>query len=367
MQHRRRDVLRGLAAGGLVSVASLAGCTQLPTGETEPEQRERPSYHRYVPAADDGEGTFFVALDFRRFRELEDRDLESELPEGANVDFEDGGGLEDADPMLAYPAAGLFVGVLGLSFGLVPYGFGSDVAGGFASGGFGSETPTPDGDGGERGDDGPAQVDTAVMLDGAFVFDGSFEPETIAEAAEGFERTDERDGFAVYEGTDDGESLISTEGLGFAVSEDALVALFGQDDGDEPRAKLDGVLDVVAGDAGRLSEDGDADWALRRAGHGLVTLGGWGVDPDETEQADGVEIDSVLEGATGLVTSLSVPDERARSDVAAVFPEGETPDSEQIEDELGASATDREVEVDGTRVSVTATWSVEEGTATDTP
>lgn len=366
---RRRDVLRGIAAGGLATVTGLAGCTQLPT-DAGGEQAERPGYHTYVPAeGSDSEGAFFIALDFERFRDLESRDLESELPANASVDLENGSGFENADPMLAYPAAGLLVGVLGLSFGLVPYGFADDVASGFASGGLGGETPTPTPDGGAQQteeEEGPAQVDTAVMVDGAFVFEGSFEPAAIGEAAEGFEQTDERDGLAVYEGTE-GESLLDTSNLAFAVGEELLVALFGQDDGDDPRATLDRVLDVAAGDADRMSGDEDADWTLRTAGHGLVAIGGWGVDPEEagTGQAEGsVQVDSVLEGARGLVSSLSVPSEEARADIAAVFPEGETPDSEQLEEELGASADTREIETDGTRVSVTATWAVGGGTNT---
>jgi len=366
--HRRREVLRGIAAGGLAAVTGLAGCTELPTGGTE--QAERPSYHTYVPAENaDDEGAFFVALDLARFRELESRDLDSHLPESADVDIENGSGLEDADPMLSYPAAGLLVGILGLSFGLVPYGFGTDVASGFASGGVGGETPTPDGDEStETEDSGPAQVDTAAMLTGALVFEGTFDPEAIGEAAEGFEQTDERDGLTVYEGTD-GETMLDTSNLAFAVGETRLVALLNPDDGTDPRAELDRVLDVAVGDADRLSENEDADWTLRTAGHGLVAIGGWGVDPDETEaaQTGAVEVDSALESARGLTSSLSVAGEDARTDVAAVFPEGETPDREELESELGTSASDREIEVDGTRVSVTATWPVEKGTPTDAP
>lgn len=367
---RRRDVLQGLTAVGMASMASVAGCTGLIPGSEE--QRDRPSYYQYVPAERNDEGTFFITVDIEQIRDLEAQDLEGKLPEGASVDFEDPEGLGDADPMVAYPTAGLVVSVFAMAFGLVPYGFGTDLASGFgvtspSDPGAGTPTETAT----TETEEPATQVDTMVMLDGAFVFDGTFDSETLTSDIEGFEPAGEWDGFEVYEGVE-GESLIDTQNLAFAVAKDVLVALYG-DDTDDPRGRLDAVLDTVIGDADRLSSSDDPDWALRTAGHGLVTIGGWGVDPDAMDSGsaspeDELQIESVLDGADGVVSSLGVEADqrRARADVAAVYPEDDTPSREAIEDSLGTSAPERTIEIDGTRVAVTASWPAEDATTTDT-
>lgn len=336
-------------------------------------QNERPTYHRYVPSADSGsEGTFFVSLDLERFRELEERNLQT-LPGDANVDLQSEGSMENADPMVAYPAVSLVVAILGMSFGLIPYGFSSDIATGIAGDGVGAGTAAPNGsEGATETEETPVRVDAMTLVENAFVFDGSFDTAAIGEASDGFEKANERDGFVVYEGVES-DSFVDTTGLGFAVSDDTLVALLDSDEAtDPPGERIDHLLDVATGATDRMSADADADWTLRRAGHGLVSIGGWGVDPDNAsagpkQVSDELEIKSVLDSADGLVSSLALESDQFRADVAAVYPEGETPDREKIEGELGTSAAEREIEVDGTRVAVTARWPVETATPTDTP
>lgn len=363
----RRDVLGGIA--GMASMATLAGCTGFVPGGAG--GNELPAYHRYVAAEGSGEeGVFFATLDVARLRELEEAALEEGLPEGGGMDG--GGGVDEPDPLLAYPAAGIFVVALGVSFGLFPYGFGEEIAAGLSEAPVGGGTETPaDGEAEtETADDG-SRIDSMVLVSGAVVVEGSFDEDVLAEAASGFARDGEYRGYAVYVGGE-GESMLDTSGLAFAVESGTLVALLG-DEHDDPRAAIDAAIDVAAGDGERLSDDEDADWALRTAGHGLTALGGWGVDPDEIQPADeapdrNVGIESVLDSARGLVSSLSVdgPGGSTTATVAAVYPEGETPTREQLEADLGTSATSRKVEVDGTRVTVTATWSVEGTAGTET-
>lgn len=344
-------------AGG--TLAAVAGCIDLPTSESG--QRDRPGYHRYVPARDAGgeQGTFFVTLDMAGLRELEGSGANFDDAFPTDLDLQSSDSLEDVDPLLAYPAVGVFAAALGIGFGLVPYGFGDQVLAGF-TGGDDTESATAT--------ETDNRVDTAVLLEGSFVLAGTFDPAVVDESVESFERTDERDGYDIYEGTGDDSSLMDTEGLAFAVSEEAIVALSGSEDG-EPRPRLDRVLDTATGAGDRLSGDGDGDWALRTAGHGEVALGGFGVEPDGTDGSTGggdVDIESVFQRADGLVSSLDVESDHATGTIAAVFPEGETPDRESIEAEVGASADGREVEIDGTRVSVAGTWEYEPGTATPT-
>ena len=366
----RRDLLRGLAATGLASIAATAGCTT--AGPLGGERRELPSYHRYVPAdGPEGDGVFYASLDMARLRALEDGAVEEGLPEGASPGDGDDWGSQDADPLVTYPAAGLFVVALGVGFGLVPYGFSDEVAGGFSETPIGEGTPTPGGSaGGSTEAEGETRIDTMVLHSAAIVLEGTFEPAAIADAAEGFERAGERGGFAVYVGGE-GESMFDVGNLAFAVSEDALVALV-NDDREDPRGRLEAAIDVAAGDGERLSGGSDADWALRTAGHGFTALGGWGLDPDEaapTRSGPGEElgVDSVLDDADGLVSSLAYDEATPATEatVAAVYPEGGTPSRERLAEELGTSATEREIEVDGTRVTVTGRWTVEGSTDTE--
>ena len=57
--------------------------------------------------------------------------------------------------------------------------------------------------------------------------------------------------------------------------------------------------------------------------------------------------------------SLTLEESELSGDMAAVYPENETPDRETVATTVGNTADEREVEVDDTRVSVTGTWSVE--------
>ena len=365
---RRRDVLCGIAGAGLASTVPLAGCTGFSPGGTG--EKPLPAYHRFVPAEGSGdEGVFFATLDVAGLRELEEDALEEDLPEGSGL----GGGASggEPDPLLAYPAAGIFVVALGVSFGLFPYGFGEEISFGL------SEAPVEDGtessaDGETETADDASRIDSMVLVPGAVAMEGSFDEDRLAEAASGFARDGEHGGYATYVGGE-GESMMDTGDLAFAVDGETLFALIG-DDHDDPRVALEAAIDVANGDAERLADDADAEWALRTAGHGFSVLGGWGTDPDEVEPTDGgpgggggsggFDVESVLDDARGLVSSLAVDGTAGTTTatVAAVYPEGETPTREQLEADLGASATEREVEVDGTRVAVTATWSVEETT-----
>lgn len=57
--------------------------------------------------------------------------------------------------------------------------------------------------------------------------------------------------------------------------------------------------------------------------------------------------------------SLDLAETELTGEMAAVYPEEETPDREEVERHAGNTADEQEVEVDDTRVSVTGTYANE--------
>ncbi|PSQ42322.1 hypothetical protein BRD07_03795 [Halobacteriales archaeon QS_9_68_42] len=132
---------------------------------------------------------------------------------------------------------------------------------------------------------------------------------------------------------------------------------------------------MEAGEEDRFADrNDDAEWTLGRAGDGHLAVGFWGDSggesdsDDESDADDGFEdpgFDSGLDeteslgDARGEVYSLALAETELTGEMAAVYPEEETPDREEVERHVGNTADEQEVEVDDTRVSVTGTWSVE--------
>ncbi|WP_336134021.1 hypothetical protein [Natronomonas amylolytica] len=357
MTLHRRDVLKTAAA---VPLAAVAGCTGV-LGDGE-----KPSYSDSTPGdgANDDAGVFFVHIDaewLRAYDGEEELPYAEEFPDAVDIDVGSDSAPVEVDPLVGYPTAGLLIGSIGLGFGLLPYGFADRLLGPLGEEELGEETSENDTESATETDaaGSDVRVDSMLLVDGVGVFRGSFEADTIVAASEGFEPDGERNGFDIYEGT--GEGFLSTEGLAFAVREDALVTLL---DGE---SDLDAVLDTIAGETERLADDDDGGWALETAGHGHVTLGAWGIDPEAGETAGGeadtdqfVESGPVLESASGVVSSVTLGPEEGTASLAAVYPEGETPDRAAIENEVGTSATTRDVSIDGTRVAIDGTWRVAE-------
>jgi hypothetical protein len=364
MDLHRRDVLKATAALPLVTAA---GCTGVLDGG------ETPAYNDSTPkdGANDDAGVFFVHIDaewLRRYDGEEELPYAEELPDAVDIDIGSDTAPVNVDPLVAYPTAGLLIGSIGLGFGLVPYGFADRLLGPLGEGELPEETADNDTDTSTATPDSgnELRVDSMLLVDGVGVFRGSFDADAVVAASEGFEPGEERGDFEVYEGT--GEGFLSTEGLAFAVREDTLVTLL------DSESSLDTVLDTIAGETERFGEGDDSGWALETAGNGHVTLGAWGIDPEAGATSDGeadtgqfVESGPVLESATGLVSSFTLGPEEGTASLAAVYPEGEVPDRATIENEIGTSATTRDVSVDGVRVAVDGTWRVAaESTATET-
>lgn len=351
----RRDLLKTATA---LSLATIAGCTGVLDGG------ESPDYAEAIPhdGADEDAGVFFVHIDaewLRAFDGEEELPYAEEFSGAVDIDPDPDTPPADADPLLAYPTAGLVVGALGIGFGLFPYGFGDVILGGLNEEVVPDETDQNQTPEEETEVDATVRIDSMLLVDGVGVFRGEFDARTIVAAAGDFEPAGERDGFDIYEGTDD--SIVGTEGLAFAARDGVLVTLL------DEHSDLEPVLDVIAGDAERLDDVDDGGWALVEAGHGHVTLGAWGVEPEQAAAGERdyefVDTGNVLDAADGLVSSLRLGPDEGVGTIAAVFPPDETPQRAAIESQIGTSASTRDIDIDDTRVSITGIWRVpDEGT-----
>lgn len=350
MTVQRRDLMKTMAA---LPLATLAGCTGvLEDGDT-------PEYARSTPreGADDGDGVFFVHVDaewLRAFDGEEELPYASELPDAVDIDVDPETPPVDVDPLVAYPTAGLVLGALGIGFGVLPYGFGDVLLDGLDDEVTPEDADTEETPDAEADTDRTVRIDSMLLVDGVGVFRGEFDARTLVAAADDFEPVDERGDFDVYEGTDDG--FLGTDGLAFAVRDDVLVTLLDED------SDLEAVLASMADETDGLGDTDDGGWALSEAGHGHVTLGLWGDDPEQTAEdkhdREFVDTEDVFDDADGLVSSFTLGPEEGVGTLAAAFPDGDTPQRAAIENQVGRSASTREIEIEDTRVSVTGIWRV---------
>ena len=346
----RRDLLKTATALPLLTMAGCLGV--LDSGEL-------PAYAESTPrdGADDEDGVFFVHIDTEWLRGF-DGEVElpysDQLPDAVDIDVDPSTPAVDFDPLVAYPTTGLALGAFGIGTGLLPYGFGDVVLDGLDEDVVPNETDESSTQQEETTVDGTVRIDSMLLVDGVGVFRGEFDARAVVAAAGGFEPTGEQNGFDVYEGSDDG--FFTTEDLAFAVRDGVLVTLLDQD------ADLEVVLETIAGDIERLSDTDDGGWALTEAGHGHVTLGVWGAEPQqatETEyDSESVDTGDVFENADGFVSSLTLGPDEGVGTISAVFPPDEVPQQAAVENQVGTSASTREINIDGTKVSISGIWRV---------
>ncbi|PSQ11058.1 hypothetical protein BRC99_06755 [Halobacteriales archaeon QS_7_69_60] len=378
-----------LATATAVPLAATAGCTDGFGFGDDADAGDPPTYARWVPASGPGEdGAGYVYVDWAGINALED--LEESLPgDDPPVEGTPGeGSTEEAggDLLIVVPGTAAIVAGLGIAFGISVYGIrslvglvdeyvGDSVAD--DPGDSPAETPTDD------GEPDLGSMETTLLTRRAIVLEGSFDLEAVEEAAVDaeFERSGTHRDARIYEGTG---GMLGSDDLAFAAREDALVFGLAPSDGSSPgetsteeapreesvRSRVEHLLDAESGDAGRLSGRGDdAGWALGRAGHGHIVIGGWG-DVDADSPGDGAfggpgfdteeeATPEPLPESDGEVYSLTLEESELSGDMAAVYPENETPDRETVESSVGNTADEREVEIDGQRVAVTGTWSRE--------
>lgn len=354
MQHTRRDVLR---AGCTVPVIALAGCADVLA--VIGEDGSHP-YHEYIPqdGANDDEGVYFIHIDASWLREYDDEEelpYADQLPGAVSVDFDPTTPIFDVDPMVGYPAAGLGKAALKVIFGLLPYGFADPVFESFGEEALDDVEASHDGDDVDLDDeadneiDGSVDVDSILVVDGVVVVRGSFDARTIVAASSEFDPAGERHGFDVYEGARD--AFPSTVGKSFAVRDDELIALLDED------SDIDAIIDSAAGEIDRVTDDDDGEWMLQTASADGITVGVWGVEPDDdSENLEFIGTQNLTDDALGFVTSLTLGPEEGVGTFAAPFPQGQVPPESEVWSQIGTSATEREVSIEDNRITVEAVW-----------
>lgn len=383
---QRRTLLQ--AVGGVLAAGGLAGCAGVTDGDgasstsspggsptaTPIPVGPRPGYANWVAASDladvteTGEPFTLIRTDLATLATLSDDESASPVP---TPDPDDEGGVLLLTPLVSAVAFVLLAG-----FGLLPYG---------------RLTQAMFADFGEGADESPHEVAAGLLVDEAIVFTGAFDTAELG-AVSGFERADERDGFAVYEGVERETSIFDTASLAYAVRDDAVVMAIPPGDGDpfetttptptptptpapgEPtygRAVVDARLDAFSGRVERAVEaDPDFDWVLRAGGgqaFAFASYGGQATDPAVGPDAEPVgptptgPLDdqlAVLEDARALANSMSVLEggDRATSALGAVYESAEAvPERERFE-ALVEGADTSTVAIEGPRVLVRGAW-----------
>ncbi|GAB3019907.1 hypothetical protein [Natronobiforma cellulositropha] len=336
MVPNRRDVLEFTGAtAATVFAGGLAGCVGVDAQDT-PDQM--PAYIRWLALEDDG--LEFVAVDWAALEGYVEDELAAVQP-GAEEDT-----LPpeyDADPMIAPASEGLLEAYLFVGIDLAQYGLGRLL----------------------EADAFESAVAELLVIDDALVATGEIDRDELddhltgepaLEFIEEFERTGETDGYEVY------ETVAADDGAAIGVADDALVVVPGEGvDGtaDDPTAVLEATVAVGEGDADRATDDSEAfAWLVEAAGDGDVTVGQYGdrIGAADDEGLVGLAFGSFAElaDADGVVSSLRVEDaETSTGDFAALV---DDPDEDALVTVLGVSADERSVDIDGERVTATATW-----------
>lgn len=327
MAPNRRDVLK--IVGTTVATATV-GTTGAATGATQETDDEVPAYSRWLALENDV--VEFASLDWAALEEFVADELEAADPdEEVPPEYE-------ADPMVAPVSEGALGTYLYAGLDLAQYRLGRVLDDEAFDSSVEELLRTPDAFV-ALGTIDPAEIDARVTA----------EPE--AEFIRQLERTDELGAYDVYTSVDADDAAI-------AVGDDALAVA---SEADDPIGTLETVVGTAEGDLDRATDGSEAfAWALSSAGDGDAVVGRHG-----PETGDGGLVDfgyEELEDADSVVSSLTVEDpETSAGEFAAVI---DNPDEAALEDLLGASGEDPSVEVDGDRVTATATWREEAVTGT---
>ena len=329
MSPHRRDVLEFAATTLAMATMATAGVTGTTVDARAEANDELPAYSDWLTIDDDG--LEFTFVDWTALEGYVEDELEGVgADEGADIPeaYED-------DPMIVLPSDGLLSAYLFVGLGLVQYRLARLL----------------------EDDAFDSSVDGLLQIGEAFVVTGTIEPEEIddqltAEPEAGFirrmEQTDEIGEYAVYTPVDDDDETAIAVGSEALVIVDAEEAQAG---GADPSTVLETTIGAAEGDVERAIDDSETlEWLLETAGNGDVVVGLYGdsIDVDDYETLE------ALADADGLVSSLTVEDEQTSTgDFAAVI---DDPDEDVLESVLGASADEQSVDVDGDRVTATATW-----------
>jgi len=328
MGRSRRDVLRTGA-----SLATAAGLTALAGGGTAaPASAHVPDYANWFPDPD----SVSVAPSAVTA-------ATTEVMVGSSIQQEN----QPSDPMQANPTIATVFGLFGW-FQARNVGLGDPLLGPAAD----EENPDPE--------EVPTDQTAAVFPEGdseniAYVYFGSFDTDAIESAVDSGSWSESGDG--VYTHDEQGTVLQWVDGT---------VAL------GQPAEFVGAVIDAGEGDVTRRHEaDDDWRWLLETAGGDDIAFAGLLDEPlteEQTQSADDSNRDSsMFKGALGYAqTAVVEGDSYPSATTAVVYSDAGSVELGKLESSLGTEASDRSVQQDGPRVTISASFEGG-GASTDTP
>ncbi|WP_254862839.1 hypothetical protein [Halovivax gelatinilyticus] len=293
---------------------------------------------RYEPS---GDGVFFTHVDWKLIGELNGDESTSERSRSDQSSEDDA----DAAPIVSIPRYGAYVTSY-TYYGVLRYPFAELL--------YPQEGPYLDG----------IETQTMTWTDGVLIFHGTYDVDAFGgDVTDGFARVDENETVTIFGGTD-----AITHGLGFAVSEDAVVVGLDDDSDHDPIDLVDAIVDrsgvgrdrIVDTDDGRWLFDstGDAQMQYGRwqyGGDDILGVGGNGSLEDERGSDDPVtdSIESVISNLAFAVEEGTMVDRLAR--FAAIYRDDDTPSESEVREHLlGGIDRPHRIDVGSDRISVRA-------------
>ena len=321
----RRAFLERAVTTATVATMVVAGWPTVAAQE-DGDETDLPAYSRWLTL--EADVLEFTYVDWATLEEYVAEELEQASPD------EDVPEEYRTDPMVAPASDGLIMAYFFIGLTLGQFGLGRLL------------------DEGEF----ESVAEELVRVDGTFVVTGDLVTtelderltrEPVADFIVQMERTDEVGGYDVYTPVEEGADVV------IALEDDALLVVDGDETDEEPETALETAIDAAAGDVTRATEESESlAWLLETAGSGDVAVGQYG-GPFDTEDLVHPAFEP-LEDAEGFVSSLTVEDEETSSgSFASIVDE---PNEDELAEFLGASADEREIDVDDDRVIATATW-----------
>lgn len=243
-------------------------------------------------------------------------------------------GGERGDPLFALPMFGLFALVSVSEFNV--YGLDSVARG---------DTYELEG----------SRLEDILILDGTTALAGDIDTGAIektvlgSRAGSALESRDTVGDFTIFSAPDDSVEpiAIGEDGVVLPAREGPVTTV---DELDDPGRSLQETLATYVDGSNRaVEENDDFAWMVAEAGHGTICIAGYGEDyPD----GDSPNFEA-LSGLLGLVCSLEYDSNEFIGEFAGIVGDAEV---DALRESLGRSADAASVEVDGERVTATATW-----------
>jgi hypothetical protein len=312
-------------------------------------------------------GVTFVSSDWKKLSQM-DAASTSTGSQGSGQTLK-----EDVnDPMLSAAVGGLFLIGFGVGFGLYGTGLNGIITYEQEDGDDEESESTSS----KTAADYTSSVDKIIAVNDQFVLLGDIDTAEISEAVSGsaLVKREGLDDYTVYgpEEVDSeeqsGSSFSSGTGSGIAVNSEAIIMFDAKN-----REALETLVATKAGESTRATEaNSDLEWLINTAGSGDLVFGGYGSqleDEDSSQsqtgsqsETDSEESSLDIESAIGFSSGLTFDGSSSTTGSMAVQFEKSIDQLDQskidkLRAETGSTASEQSVEIDGKRLTATATWS----------